>query len=388
MIDQLADRAGRAQPSTVKQPAPAPPRSTPLRGAVSRRGSQRTRSCATPARGAGGCPRRRCSTPRWTCAVSSAGGDRRGCASSRCRRCFVDALRRARPARLPVRAVRGRMVRVGRRRRRDRLDRGASAGHRASRSSPPARPTPASTTPCCARARRHPRRRSARSFRTWLDGKLAAGVPPDALPPSIRRPARPLRRTRVRAGRCRPLGALLTSATPRYTEVSYRLPAVRRARRRCATPTRERTLHDCDEAPTSTPSGSADGTWEQLTWTSRNSRTRSSRPTRCSPTRTSTTCSSTSTSRPGSPEPTSSASASPAVSRPTFDHAGRIHLSKGCGVTSQGYLIVEPAGLTLTARAVVHAPGPATSRSSSRAPTRLSSTTSGSSSPTTTSPAP
>src|SRR3954464_14556094 len=31
----------------------------------------------------------------------------------------------------------------------------------------------------------------------------------------------------------------------------------------------------------------------------------------------------------------------------TFEAPGTVHLSKGCGVTSEGYLIVEPADLTL-----------------------------------------
>ena len=55
----------------------------------------------------------------------------------------------------------------------------------------------------------------------------------------------------------------------------------------------------------------------------------------------------------------------------TFEAPGTVHLSKGCGVTSQGYLIVEPDRSRSRLRALVQAADPSTAirRSSSPAPT-------------------
>ena len=133
-----------------------------------------------------------------------------------------------------------------------------------------------------------------------------------------------------------------------------------------------------------------DGTREQLTWTPRNSPTPSSKPTRCSPTRTSTTCSSTSTSRRGSPAPNLIGIGIVCGLEVTFEAPGTVHLSKGCGVTSQGYLIVEPDGSSTSpscARTRCRS-STAIRRSSSPARPGASSSTCGSCSPTTTSPAP
>ena len=55
----------------------------------------------------------------------------------------------------------------------------------------------------------------------------------------------------------------------------------------------------------------------------------------------------------------------------TFEAPGTVHLSKGCGVTSQGYLIVEPDGLDLAFVRAYKLPIRRTAirRSSSPAPT-------------------
>ena len=70
--------------------------------------------------------------------VACAGGDRRRRAGRPRRSCSSSTSCDIARARVPVRALRGRVVRVGRRGRGDRLDRGAPPGHRASRSSAPA----------------------------------------------------------------------------------------------------------------------------------------------------------------------------------------------------------------------------------------------------------